>query len=88
MLDGRFLPRPVWEDKLRAIGAVRVQDGTTFSSAEAWKRGKGLPFMVPVEDNGDCEFWALQRIIEAQTGKPILSPLDIEKPRRRAPRAR
>lgn len=69
MLGSRFLSRPQWEKKLTDIGAQRVQTGTFINTAEWWRCGDGLPFTVPVEDDGSCEFWAIQRILKDQGAK-------------------
>jgi hypothetical protein len=66
MLGTKFLSRPQWERKLKKIGAEPVQGATALNSAEWWRVPGKLPFVVPVEDDGSCEYWAIQRICKDQ----------------------
>lgn len=71
MLRGRFLDRPTWERMLRGLGAEPVQGRTRLSTAEWWARPGEMPFMVPAEDDGACDFWAFRRAYESQGGRPL-----------------
>ena len=69
MALGRFLPRPKWEKMLRNLGAAPDASMPNIPGAEWWRRPDELPFTVPVEDNGDSDFWGIQKICEAQGGR-------------------
>jgi len=67
----RFLARSEWEPKLRAIGAEPMAGKTPLNTAEWWRRPGHPPFTVPIERDGQCDFWAFRRIYEAQGGRPL-----------------
>lgn len=58
------LPRSVWEGKLRRW-ACRPMDGKGRLNTAEWWIGKNGPFTVPIDEDGTCEFWALQMICKA-----------------------
>jgi len=57
----RFLPRHQWEDKLRRMGFRPAEGLTKLNTAEWWIGPRG-PFTIPVEKDGSCDFWRLQRL--------------------------
>lgn len=58
----KSLRRDQWEAKLRAIG-MRPHEGLgKLNTAEWWSDGQGYPISVPVDVNGDVDFWAFQKI--------------------------
>jgi hypothetical protein len=69
MID-KYITRPQWEAKLRRHGCEPLEGKGELNTAEWWKSPKGAPFTVPIEDNGNCEFWALHRICQKH-GLPI-----------------
>lgn len=71
MLRGRFLDRPTWERLLRELGGEPLVGRTPLNTAEWWRRPGWPPFTVPVERDGQCDFWAFRRIYEAQGGRPL-----------------
>jgi hypothetical protein len=59
----KFLPRAAWEAKLRRWGCEPLPGKGKLNTAEWWKSPvTGYPFTVPIEENGDCEFWAIHRL--------------------------
>jgi len=63
MIANRLLSRAEWEAKLRRCGAEPLQGKSSNNSGEWWHVPNRYPFKVPVEDDeGRCEFWAIQRI--------------------------
>jgi hypothetical protein len=68
MLLNRPLSRPQWESKLRSLGASPLEGKTALNSAEWWVVPGGIPFTVPVEDDGSCDFWAIQKICRKLRG--------------------
>ena len=72
MLFGRYLSRPQWEKKLRAAtGAEPLEGKTGLNTAEWWRTPGRPPFTVPTEPDGRIEFWAFQRICQAQGAPPL-----------------
>jgi len=67
MLRGRFLSRPQWERKLRDIGAEPLEGQTVLNSGEWWRVPGRYPFVVPTEEDGRAEFWAIHKIVAQQT---------------------
>lgn len=57
----RFLSRAEWEAKLRRMGCRPLEGLGPLNSAEWWKGPRGV-FVVPVEDDGTCDFWRIARI--------------------------
>jgi hypothetical protein len=68
MLNNRVLSRPQWERKLRSVGAIPLEGQTALNSAEWWIVPGRVPFTVPIEEDGSCEFWAIQRICKELRG--------------------
>ena len=62
MLSGALLEREIWEGKLRRLGAEPLAGKTALNTAEWWMKPGLHPFTVPVEDDGRCEFWAIERL--------------------------
>jgi hypothetical protein len=62
MIGSRFIPRAVWEPKLRALGCVPLEGTGRLNTAEWWRQESGYPFTVPVEQDGSCDFWAFQKL--------------------------
>lgn len=60
----RFLPRPQWEEKLKNLGAGPLAGKTKLNTAEWWHAPGGIPFTVPIEPDGSCDFWAFQRVCQ------------------------
>lgn len=60
----RFLPRPQWEEKLKSLGAQPLAGKGRLNTAEWWRVAGSVPFTVPVEADGTCDYWALQRICQ------------------------
>lgn len=58
-----FLQRHQWERKLRSWGCEPLQGLGPLNTAEWWKGPRGV-FTVPVEGDGLCDFWAIQRLAE------------------------
>lgn len=71
----RFLPRPQWEDKLKSLGATPLQGLGKLNTSEWWKVAGGFPFTVPVEPDGTCDYWALQKICQ-RLGDKTFPPLN------------
>jgi hypothetical protein len=63
MISVRFLRRDEWETKLRSYGCEPLSGKGPLNTAEWWNAPWGQPLTVPVESNGRCEQWALQRVI-------------------------
>lgn len=57
----RHLPREQWEAKLRRMGCRPLEGLGPLNTAEWWIGPRGV-FTVPVEKDGTCEFWAIQRL--------------------------
>jgi hypothetical protein len=66
MIGDKFLSRSKWEKKLRSIGAIPLDRKGKLNTAEWWRVPGKPPFTVPIEDDGKCEFWAIQRIYAEQ----------------------
>lgn len=75
MLNSRFLERKDWEAKLRRLGCAPLRGKGPLNTAEWWRGPKSVPFTVPVDAFGRCEFWAVQKIC-AHLGHPLWSHLD------------
>lgn len=74
MIRGRFLCRAEWEKRLRDIGAEPLDGRGALNTAEWWRLPDGIPFTVPVEDDGDrCDFWAVQKLCEQLVGPRLFS---------------
>lgn len=69
MIGHKFLSRPQWEEKLRNIGAEPLPGKGSLNSAEWWRLPGKPPFTVPVEDDGRCEFWAIQKLCKDHGNK-------------------
>jgi hypothetical protein len=66
----RFLTRAEWEAKLRRWGCEPLSGVGPLNTAEWWKRPEGgIPFTVPAEEDGSCDFWAIQRLA-SDFGRP------------------
>lgn len=63
MLADKYLSRDVWEAKLRRYGCKPYDGDPRLATAEWWIAPGGL-FTVPVEQDGRCEFWAIQKLID------------------------
>jgi hypothetical protein len=59
------LSRKEWEAKLRRWGCKPLEGKGELNTAEWWI-GKLGPFTVPVNDDGRCDFWAIQKIAQQQ----------------------
>lgn len=70
----RFLSRRQWEAKLRAAGAEPLEGKTALNTAEWWRVPKRPPFVVPVEDDGRAEFWAIQKLLSQLRAKTVFNP--------------
>lgn len=58
----KTLRRDQWEKKLRALG-LKPHDGLgKINTAEFWSDGTGYPISIPVDEHGDVDFWAFQRL--------------------------
>lgn len=57
----RYLPHWQWEAKLHRMNCQTLEGLTKLNTAEWWKGPRGV-FTVPVEEDGSCEFWAIQRL--------------------------
>jgi hypothetical protein len=75
MIRSKFLSRAEWEHKLRSVNAHPLEGATKLNTAEWWKRVGGAPFPVPVEPNGDADYWAIQRLIIAIGGRSVFRRL-------------
>ena len=73
MLRCRFLDRPEWEAMLQKLGAAPAKGLGPLNTAEWWRRPGHMPFTVPTEEDGRCDFWAFRRVYEAQGGRPLSS---------------
>ena len=64
MISVRFLQRAEWEARLRERYQCQILGGKgPLNTAEWWQTPWGHPFTVPVDADGRCEEWALQRLI-------------------------
>lgn len=45
-----------------------------LNTAEWWQDEAGIPFTVPVEADGRCDFWAIQRLA-SDLGDPMFGSL-------------
>ena len=70
----RRVARALWEAKLRSLGAEPLSGRGRLNSAEWWRRPGRPPFTVPLEEDGECDFWALQKIIHQQGGRTPFDP--------------
>lgn len=71
----KFLPRATWEAKLRRRGCKPLEGAGKLNTAEFWQGpNRGYPLSVPVEDDGTCEFWALQRVCDDLSKPPSPNP--------------
>ena len=71
MIRSRWLERNAWEAQLRTLGAEPLHGVTERNTGEWWKRPKGRPFPVPIDDQGRCDFWAFRRLYVEQGGRPL-----------------
>lgn len=70
MIANRLLTRKEWEAKLRRYGCEPLPGKGPLNTAEWWHRPGNPPFTVPIEDDeGQCEFWAIQRLVD-DFGRP------------------
>lgn len=69
MIRDKFLPRPEWEAKLKRWGCTPLAGLGKLNTAEWWKGPRGV-FTVPIEADGSCDFWAIQRIAEWYGERP------------------
>ena len=60
----RYVRRAQWEAKLRRRGCVPLEGKGPLNTAEWWRAPSGPPFTVPIEPDGRCEYWALQKLCE------------------------
>ena len=59
-----FLTREEWEAALRDYGCKPLEGKGRLNTAEWWQMPwGGYLFTVPVDDEGRCERWALNRLI-------------------------
>ncbi len=64
MIAVRLLHRTEWEARLRRRYDCKPLDGKgPLNTAEWWQTPWSHPFTVPVDSEGRCEEWALQRLI-------------------------
>jgi hypothetical protein len=63
MIAVRFLHRTEWEGKLRKYKCEPLSGKGPLNTAEWWKAPWGSPFTVPIEADGRCDEWAIQRVI-------------------------
>jgi hypothetical protein len=64
MISVRFLHRLEWERKLRSYGCKPLEGKGPLNTAEWWQMPwGGQPFIVPTEDDGRCDEWAIARLI-------------------------
>jgi hypothetical protein len=65
MIAPRFLPRDVWEPRLRQYKCVPLQGLGRLNTAEWWRATwtRNYLFTVPVEDDGSCHQGAFQRLV-------------------------
>jgi hypothetical protein len=78
MIPGRFLSRQAWQAKLRRWHCEPLAGKGRLNTAEWWIGPDRRPFTVPVENDGRCDFWAIQKICR-EFGLPPLEddpPLD------------
>jgi hypothetical protein len=71
----KFVARRLWEAKLRRWQCQPLEGKGPLNTAEWWRGPNGL-FTVPVETDGSCEFWALQKLCET-FGVKIDHPDDL-----------
>jgi hypothetical protein len=64
LLPDRFLSREKWEAKLRRNGCNPLGGKPKLATAEWWLGPGNTPFIVPVEGDGRCEFWAIDRLVK------------------------
>lgn len=69
MIREPYLSRKEWEAKLRRWGCSPLEGKGKLNTAEWWRSDKGL-FTVPVDADGRCEFWALQKLCQQFGFKP------------------
>jgi hypothetical protein len=67
------LPRHQWEEKLRRGGCAPLEGKGRLNTAEWWKGPRGV-FTVPVEEDGTCDFWAIQRWANWHAGRLMERP--------------
>jgi hypothetical protein len=75
MIRDRFVPRAQWEAMLRKRGCSPLSGSGPLNSAEWWQSSAGYPFVVPVEDDGSRDFWALQKLREQLALKLFDKPI-------------
>jgi hypothetical protein len=63
MIAVRRLPRDEWEARLRRYKCKPLLGKGPLNTAEWWQMPWGTPFTVPVEAEGYCDEWAIQRLI-------------------------
>lgn len=72
MIRSRFLDRDEWEAKLRRWGCEPAPQFGFLDTAEFWLGPNGMPFTVPCEDDGSCDFWAVREICVLHGADPAL----------------
>jgi hypothetical protein len=63
MIGVRILQRDEWERRLRHYKCEPLAGKGKLNTAEWWKAPWGRPFIVPIESDGCCDEWAIQRLI-------------------------
>jgi len=64
MNAARSLSRNEWEASLRDYGCKPLNGKGPLNTAEWWQMPwGGNPFTVPVDDDGRCDKWALNKLI-------------------------
>jgi hypothetical protein len=64
MISVRFLHRAEWQARLTDHYGCRPLTGKgKLNTAEWWQTSWGHPFTVPVDAEGRCDEWAVQRLI-------------------------
>jgi hypothetical protein len=76
MISNRLLARSEWEAKLRRWGCEPLFGAGAENTGAEWWQGanKGYPFVIPVEADGSCEFWAIKRICDSFGRPPPPNP--------------
>lgn len=71
MIRTPLLARSEWEAKLRRHGLKPLEGGGPLNATLEWWQAPngGYPITVPIEKDGSCDFWAIQKICE-DIGKP------------------
>lgn len=63
MIAVRSLSRDEWEERLKRYRCEPLAGKGALNSAEWWKAPWGHPFTVPVDYDGTCDEWAIERLI-------------------------